>query len=196
MAAEHEITVIPAFTFDNWPTDPLMTQLRSSVGKLTEQFLADKDVLCDDRDLKYQTLFRLTTYGLPEIFENGKGIEEHMLAIGAFRNWRNILRVGEEQTDGLVLNQDLVGQVQSEQLEIIQRRLARSTLPLEVLLARDGMFGESGWFIQKKNGDVHAVRDGGVTYTRLTQNHLIKQGRICKLDFSRAASGTHAVACV
>lgn len=163
MVDEHEITVVPAFTFDRWPSDTLMTHLRKDVGALTDKFMAIEAPLCDDRDLKYQTLFRLTTYGLPEIFENGRGIEEHMFAIGAFRNWRNILRVGAEQTDGLKLNEDLVQQVISEQLEIIRRRLARSELPLEELLVPSGMFAEKGWYIQKKNGDVHAVRDGGVS---------------------------------
>ncbi len=87
-----------------------------------------------------------------------------MLAIGAFRNWRNILRVDTEQTDGLVLNRDLVRQVASEQARIIQRRLADSSLPLEDILVPQGMFAEQGWFIQKKNGDVQAIRDGGVSY--------------------------------
>jgi hypothetical protein len=127
-----------------------MTRLRDEVGPITNQHIQDEGILCDDRDLKYQTLFRLASYDLVEIFENGKGLEEHLLAIGAFQNWRNILRVGAERTDGLVLNRDLVQQVATEQARIIQRRLANSKLPIENILIPQGMFAEQGWFIQKR----------------------------------------------
>lgn len=170
MAGDREISVLPSFTFDNWPTDTVMTRLRDEVGPITNRHIQEEGILCDDRDLKYQTLFRLTSYDLAEIFENGKGLEEHLLATGAFRNWRNILRVGAEQTDGLVLNRDLVEHVAAEQARIIQRRLAGSSLPLEDILVPQGMFAEQGWFIQKKNGDVQAVRDGGVSYAEGIKN--------------------------
>lgn len=164
MADDGEISVLPSFTFDNWPTDKMMTRLRDGVGPLVADYMREEELLCDDRDLKYQTLFRLTTYDAAEIFENGKEVEDHLLAIGAFRNWRNLLRVDQEVTDGLVLNQDLVRQAAAEQAEIIQRRLAQSSLPLEEILVPTGMFAEQGWFIQKKNGDVQAIREGGLSY--------------------------------
>lgn len=164
MAKDGQITVLPAFTFDNWPTDAMMTRLRNAVGPVTNQYIRDEGVLCDDRDLKYQTLFRLTTYEVAEIFENGQGLQDHLLATGAFQNWRNILRVGHEQTDNLVLNKDLVREAVAEQAKIIQARLAQSTLPLEAILTPTGMFAEQGWFIQKKNGSVQAIREGGVSY--------------------------------
>ena len=164
MAEDGQISILPNFTFDNWPTDAMMTRLRDEVGPITNQFMRNEGVLCDDRDLKYQTLFRLTSYEVADIFENGTGLEEYLNAIGAFRNWRNILLVGREKMDGLVLNQDLVNQVTSEQAKIIQERLAKSTLPLEDILVPRGMFAEQGWFIQKKHGGVHAIREGGVSY--------------------------------
>jgi hypothetical protein len=164
MAEDGQITVLPAFTFDSWPTDAMMTRLRDEVGPITNQYMRDEDILCDDRDLKYQTLFRLTTHDVAEIFENGKELQDHLLATGAFRNWRNILRVGREQTDDLVLNQDLVREAAAEQAKIIQARLKQSALPLESILTPAGMFAEQGWFIQKKNGTVQAIREGGISY--------------------------------
>src|SRR6185437_10412756 len=51
MTEDGQITVLPSFTFDNWPTDVMMTRLRTDVGPLTNQYIEDTGILCDDRDL-------------------------------------------------------------------------------------------------------------------------------------------------
>lgn len=158
------ITVVPSFSFDDWPTDVMMTRLRRDVAPITDRYIDNSGLLCDDRDLKYQTLFRLTTYDVAEIFEGGSEFENYLRDIGAFYNWRNILGVDQSRVDALKLNRDLVDEVVGEQAAIIERRLAQSKLPLPEILLPKGMFGESGWYIQKKNGRVFATKDTGDSY--------------------------------
>lgn len=48
MAGNREISVLPAFTFDNWPTDAVMTRLRDEIGPITNQHIQSEGILCDD----------------------------------------------------------------------------------------------------------------------------------------------------
>jgi hypothetical protein len=158
-----EILATPKFTFDNWPTDPMMAHLRATVGPITDRYMTENDVLCDSKDLKYQTLFRLTTHDVPDLFEGGQELEEYLIGKGAYNNWRNILGVDPDFVKQFKVNPDLLASVIDEQRAVIERRLAASPLPLEDILRPSGIFAEPGWVIQKKDNKVYAVQEDTAT---------------------------------
>lgn len=156
---DREIQVIPKFSIHNWPTDPLMSHLRQLIAKETDKYCISNNLLCDSKDLKYQTLFRLTTFDVPDLFENGQLLEEYLINAGAYSNWRNILTLNSEFIKSFSLNNQIVTNVINEQYKIIKARLQPSDLPLEQILVPQGIFSEAGWVIQRRNSKIAAVQE-------------------------------------
>ncbi|HYD34489.1 MAG TPA: hypothetical protein VD999_00300 [Vitreimonas sp.] len=159
----HEIMLFPKFGLENWPTDYLGSHLREQVAPLVKAFVQYHNLLCDQQDLKYQTLFRLSTFSISEIFENGEELDEYLYKMGAYKNWRNILCLEENFVKKFNLNKSLVTKIIEEQYLLIADRLSKSELPLKEILTPSGIFAEQGWVIQKRNGEVMAIQEEGVT---------------------------------
>ena len=158
-----ELLTTPKFTYDKWPTDPLMAQLRATVSPITDRYVAENGVVCDSKDLKYQTLFRLTTHDVAELFVDGQELEEYLIAQGAYTNWRNILGVDPDFVRQFQVNPDILAATIEEQRAVIDHRLEDSTLPLDEILQQSGIFAEPGWVIQKKDNQVYAVQEDTAT---------------------------------
>lgn len=154
-----EITTIPKFTLDRWPYDPLMRLLRQDVRPFVQEYITSTGAVCDPQDLKYQTLFRLTTFDVAEVFEKGDELEEYLHKIGAYKNWRNLLLLDPAVINRFKLNGDLVRKVIAEQYLIIRDRLAKSKLPLNEMLRPNGIFAEQGWVIQRRTDGFFAVQE-------------------------------------
>lgn len=161
-----EITIYPKFSLDAWPYDPLMKHLRNQVSPLIQDYILKHSAFCDPLDLKYQTIFRLTTYDIAEIFEDGGVLEEYLHKVGIYKNWRNILRVDSSIVDKFHLKEKLVSNVIHEQYAVIRHRLEKSMLPLDVILNPTGIFSEQGWVIQKSPDGIFAAQEErGISFT-------------------------------
>lgn len=158
-----EIIAIPKFKLDSWPVDPLMSSARMQVETAVEDYIRRNQILCDPQDLKYQTLFRLTTYEVAEAFLNGGELDDYLQERGAYTNWRNILYLNSQIVKQFDVNPDLLRATIKEQLWVINQRLQNSRLPVEKILTPIGIFAEPGWVIQKKGGDIYAAQEEGVT---------------------------------
>ncbi len=156
-----EIHLTPRFEMNNWPKDPLMSRLRQIVTIRSSQFVAEHDIMCDPQDLKYQALFRLTTFPIDRIFIHGDKLESYLRLNGNYQNWRNILTTDADLVNRYEVNEDLLNQILLEQNSIIQNRLSKSGLPLDEILTPDGIFAEPGWVIQKRNGKIFAIKEEG-----------------------------------
>lgn len=66
--ARREIITVPKFRLENWPTDALMSNARRQATTVVDAYIARYNILCDPQDLKYQTLFRLTSYEKYQMF--------------------------------------------------------------------------------------------------------------------------------
>jgi hypothetical protein len=119
--------MVDRLTKESWPTDRLFTELRTTVTGKVERFIVDNSALCDPMDLRQQTLFRLTTFRMDELFKEN------------------------------ALNENLVNSAISEQYRVIKNRLEKSTLPLEELLGPTGLFSERGWRIERDRGTLCAT---------------------------------------
>lgn len=161
--SEHEVPTVPKFRLSDWPKDAMMTSLRSQVGKLVADYESKNEYLGDPKDLKYQTLFRLTTFPVTEIFQKGDQLEDYLRKSGAYKNWRNILRLDQEFVGTFNVSPELVKAVAEEQAMIINDRVKQSDLPLQEILNPTGIFAQNGWVIQKRNGSVYAVQEEGAT---------------------------------
>lgn len=96
--------ILPRFSQINWPEDPLLQILRGSTDEVSERFKQKTNTLFDPLDLKYQTLFRLTTFKYNELFSGNNP------------------------------NMELISSTVNEQYTIIKERLKESDLPLDFLL--------------------------------------------------------------
>ncbi|PIY94007.1 MAG: hypothetical protein COY68_04215 [Candidatus Levybacteria bacterium CG_4_10_14_0_8_um_filter_35_23] len=158
-----EIQLTPKFVLNNWPRDVLMIRLRQAVADRTNAFMRNENFLCDPQDLKYQTLFRLTTFSIESIFKNGITLETYLRLNGNYQNWRNILSTDPSIVAKFDINDELIESIVREQATVIGDRLRQSSLPLDQILIPSGIFAESGWVIQKRNGEVNAIQEEGVT---------------------------------
>ncbi len=154
-----EIIATPKFTLEDWPTDPMMTHLRGAIGPVVQEFIDEVNPVCDPKDLKYQALFRLTTFDVPQIFEGGQELEEYLIKNGAYGNWRNILRLDPKFVQQFGVNRDLVRQLVREQYDIIAERIGRSELPIQDIITPSGIFDDPVLVIQKRNNLLFAVRE-------------------------------------
>lgn len=155
------IKLEPEFTPDRWPTHPLMSHLKSQAAKVVIDVVNEMGLICDPQDARYQTIFRLTTYPLHLIFNDGGRLHEYLNNHGVYSDWRKILTLDPGCIGQFNINEDLVRDVAREQLIIINDRLSKSPLPVEKLLTRTGIFSEIGWVMEKEEGEVYAVRRDG-----------------------------------
>lgn len=159
-AIEHnEVVLYPKFDLENWPSHPLTTHLKHQVAPVIEQFLEEHSLVADPRDLLYQTLFRLTTLDLSQVFYQGAALEHYLRQAGAYTNWRNILELDPEIITQFQINQSVVTAIIEEQFQVIENRLANSKLPLEWLLTPHGIFAEEGWVVSFQGGQVFATQE-------------------------------------
>lgn len=167
-----EVRLLPRFELNNWPVDHLMQSMRSQVAEATGNFIRHEGFLCDPQDLKYQVLFRLTTFSVAEVFEGGEQLQDYLKTIGAYEHWSNILRVDAGFVTPFRLNQDLLNSVIVEQAKIIADRIAQSPLPIRDILTPAGIFAEPGWVIAKRNGDIFAVQEEGSAHSSMVPLEL------------------------
>ncbi len=160
-----EVRLLPRFELNNWPVDQLMQSMRSQVAEATGNFIRQERFLCDPQDLKYQVLFRLTTFPVSQVFEGGKELEQYLTSLGAYEHWSNILLVDANVASAYKLNQSLLRFVIEEQAKIIADRLSKSPLPIREILTPASIFAEPGWVIAKRNGDVVAVQEEGSAHS-------------------------------
>lgn len=161
--ARREIIAMPKFKLDNWPADPFMSNIRRQVDVAVDDYIERNNILCDPRDLKYQTLFRLTTHEVAEVFLNGVQLDDYLQTMGAYVNWRNILYLDNQFLQQFNIDPDLLTATIEEQFQVIRQRLQDSKLPIERILTRTGIFAEPGWVIQKRGGAIYAAQEEGVT---------------------------------
>ena len=142
-----------AYTLENWPHDPLMETIKEKI----QPFLK-ADFLLDPADLKYQVLFRLTTFHLSELFN--ERVDKYVRKVGAYDSWENIPKLKKEFLLKQTINEKLVKSVVQEQLEVIKLRLAASKFPIEAILnPKNKVFRESGWIINRENGKIFAAKE-------------------------------------
>lgn len=142
-----------AYTLQNWPHDPLMETIKEKVVPfLKPNFLVDLN------DLKYQVLFRLTTFHLRELFD--EKFENYLKRKGAFESWEKLSKIKKEKLGSYKINEDLLGQVIQEQEAIAKLRLAAAKLPIQKILRPENrIFSETGWLIKKNNGFIFAEKE-------------------------------------
>lgn len=158
-----EIIALPKFKIDNWPTDGLMASTQRQVAITVSDYIGRNGIICDPQDLKYQTLFRLTTHEVSDVYINGSLLDEYLQSSGSYLNWRNILRLDRQFVQQFIINPDLLNKTIEEQETLIKQRLQNSKLPVERILEKAGIFSEQGWVIQKQNNSVFAAQEEGVT---------------------------------
>lgn len=155
-----EIEVVSQFEREQWPSHPVMNQLKKEAAPVVKDVMRETGLQCDPLDLLYQTLFRATTLPVADVFQNGDRIEAHLREIGAYDNWRNLLSL-DPWAVTQPINHDLVRSIVEEQAIIVGERIASTQLPVEDILGRKGIFGEAGWQMVKSNGNVFAIRPEG-----------------------------------
>ncbi|GIW57638.1 MAG: hypothetical protein KatS3mg083_583 [Candidatus Dojkabacteria bacterium] len=163
--AKGEIIMVPKFRLVNWPKDALMSHAREQVAAAVDEYIQKNNILCDPQDLKYQTLFRLTTYEVSDVFVNGSQLNNYLRDHSAYVDWRNILNLDAQFIQQFRINPKILAATIEEQYLIIKQRLQNSSLPVERILTRTGMFAEPGWVIQKRGNAIFAVQEEGVTAT-------------------------------
>lgn len=151
------------FDRDSWPGFALMNSVKHDVRSVVQHVINEQNALCDALDLEYQTLFRLTSLPIAEVFEDGEELEQYLQEQQAYDYWRDILTLDPEKMNYPVKT-NVVRKIAEEQLLIIQERTQSTSLPLEKLLKRDGIFAEPDWKLQKHGGKLAAIKvqDGQV----------------------------------
>lgn len=164
--ANGETKLVPKFDFHDWPVDHMMQSLRSQVTQKSNDFIRENNFVCDAQDLKYQTLFRLTTFPVAQVFEDGDRLQNYLDSIGYGEHWTNILKADPNIVSQFEMRTDLADLVINEQAKIIEDRLKNSDLPINEILTPTGIFAEPGWVIARRNGDVFAVQEEGSANTQ------------------------------
>jgi len=168
--AKGEIELEPEFEVENWPKHALMEHIKNQAKPIILDETKKVGILCDEQDIRYQTIFRLTTLPFSQLFNNGQELVEKLRNLGVYDDWRNILKLESESFEGYQLQENVVRAVVREQLVIIDNRLKNSPLPVKDILTRTGIFSETGWVMEKDSGNVFAVRydDSGKEIGRKT----------------------------
>lgn len=153
-----EVTFHECFKRESWPHHPIMDHLKKQVGKTIGEMLLKSDFRGDPLDLTYQTLFRSTTFPMAEIFNNGQELELYARRMGAFKDWKNILSLDPNIVEKFEINGEVVIPIIEEQKLIINHRITSTSLPVEDILGRKGIFGEQGWQLLKADRDIWAIK--------------------------------------
>jgi hypothetical protein len=163
---EGRIKLERQFERDTWPGYALMTHVKKEVRSIVQEVIENNTTLCDPLDLEYQTLFRLTSLPISAVFEKGEVLETYLQEQNAYAYWRDILTLDPHKV-AHPIKTPLVRKIVDEQLLIIRDRMQGTTLPLDKLLGRQGIFAEPGWKLQKNGGNLAAIKiqhgEGGDT---------------------------------
>lgn len=152
------VNTIDVFDRKNWPNHPLMTHSKKLVLRAIKSHIGAEELL-DDKDLLYQTLFRLTTIPIEEAFVNGDKLSEYIFSLRANLHWSNIQNLDSRIISTFDLNQDILNEVILEQKNLIVDRVDHSTLPRSVIkkiLHQGGIFDEEGWVLCRERGNIFA----------------------------------------
>ncbi len=149
--------LLEAFTKENWPTHPLMERMKEEAIPIIKEVTENSGILCDQQDIRYQTLFRLTTLPIEQLFENGDQLHDYMESQGSLTDWQQIPHLDRTILSGYNMHQDTIEKATREQLLIIQKRLEQSTLPLEQILIPQGIFAQEGWQLIKSKNDIFII---------------------------------------
>lgn len=168
------------------PRHPFIPKLKELLEPLVME--RQKGALCDPLDLKYQTLFRLTTLPLEEVFEQGAALQGILASSGAYESWEALV-AAEPQiracAQTLSLKEDVVRGVIDEQFAIIQDRLSRSPLPLEQLLRRDGLFKNNGYVVcHGPEGKLFAAKESKDDVTSADKTYSLSFREV-DIDFAK-----------
>ena len=151
-----KIRLALAFTLENWPHDPLMENIKNKSMPIIDRALAGVNFFGDDRDLKYQVLFRLTTFRADELFN--EKFRNYLEVRGIYKNWRNILNLDKKYLSKFKINEGLVKKVIKEQIRVTRLRQKNMKPPLKKILdLKNGMFKGGNYVIEKSNGSIFAV---------------------------------------
>ena len=165
--SKNNISIVPALNKENWAEYPLMKYLKEHVKNIVADNIRKEPILCDPIDLEYQTLFRLTSYSIEDIFENGSTLhhtlQRHTQQIG----WRGLTTLDIETVAKFKIRVDFFEKIVSEQRRLMITRLNKSTLPLDQILRPSGIFAEVGWVIQK-NSDQYTLENPGYKSVPIT----------------------------
>lgn len=151
---EGKIGIEKKFQSSNWPTDPLVSNLKVAVTEEVEKFVKTTGVVLDPQDLKYQTLFRLTTYSPEQLFAKGDVLDKYLVEKGAYSDWRGILSLDANFIQEFKPKKDIILSSIEEQQKIISNRLSKSELPLNRILSQAHMSAAEGWHIKKAGGQL------------------------------------------
>lgn len=153
-----DIQIVPAFKRTSWIHYGLMDYVKGTVEGSVDEFIQERNVLCDPLDAQYQVLFRLTSFGIADLFESGDELNRYVEEKTRQTGWRGLLDLEEEVYSQYQLNSRLLTQVIEEQMKLITYRLANSRLPIVDIVTKSGIFQEAGWEIKKDKGSIKAIK--------------------------------------
>ncbi len=156
---EGNIKLIPTFKKDRWPSHPLITRIKALALPIIADEVKKAGIFCDEQDIRFQTLFRLTTIPLDKLFYQGDELHKALLHQGSYYSWDEIPKINDVLLEQFQLQEDIVRAVIQEQLAIIRTRLKSSNLPLNEILVPVGIFREKDWKVMKEGGDTYAFNE-------------------------------------
>lgn len=124
---------------------------------MIEEFLGSReDEFIDPIDLKYQILFRLTSFDIEDIFLNGAVLKKYLEEQGIFSDWKAIPFIRGDYLEQFQLRSDVVRKVIEEQYKIVCHRLKKSSLPLrDIFGARK--YSKDEWKVQIDGNEIRLV---------------------------------------
>lgn len=155
-----DIRIVPAFKKSGWIRYGLMDYVKGKVNNHVDRFIQDNNILCDPLDAQYQVLFRLTSFGITDLFEDGDELNRYVEEKIRQSGWRGLLDLDKTVYHQYQLNSRLLTQVIEEQMRLIAYRLANSQLPIADIVIKSGIFKETGWEIRKDKGEITAIKRG------------------------------------
>lgn len=92
-------------------------------------------------------------------------MDDYLQDQGAYVNWRNILNLDAKFVQRFRIKPDILMTTIEEQYAIIRQRLQNSSLPIERILPKSGIFAEPGWVIQRGGSAIFAAQEESITAT-------------------------------
>lgn len=141
--------------------DNLTSHMAGELRPLVQEFMESHKARCDGEDLRKQVLFRLLTFDIEDVFQNGKELDGYLIETGIYADWRNIPLVRNEIVARYTLNPEIVSEVLSEQYRGVSKRVEGSEIELGAIPGFTGILGEQGWYIRKVSGRIYASHTDG-----------------------------------
>lgn len=157
---QDSIKVATVFKRSGWIRYGFMEYIKSVVEKNVGVFINDNNITCDPLDAQYQVLFRLTSFRISELFDEGEELAKYCGERTNKLGWRGLLDLDEQVYRQYQLSPELLNIVLEEQMTLITNRLSQSNLPIADIVTKSGIFQEDGWEIKKDKGQVMAVKRG------------------------------------